>query len=239
MRLKDKRAIVTGAGSGFGAGIARKFAAEGALVLLADINHEAAEAQAREIGGRAAHVDVSDGGSMARMVAEARAAMGEIDILVNNAGVTHMPAPMEEIEEAEFDRVFAVNCKSVYLAARAVVPLMKARGSGVILNIASTAAVSPRPNLNWYNASKGWMTTATRAIPSAWAARAATATEEKRQKPMARSGSAWWPGGRTAQKALSASPAITASTAARTAPAARKAASPEAGEISVSPSIAA
>ena len=164
MRLKDKRAIVTGAGSGFGAGIARKFAAEGALVLLADINHEAAEAQAREIGGRAAHVDVSDGGSMARMVAEARAAMGEIDILVNNAGVTHMPAPMEEIEEAEFDRVFAVNCKSVYLAARAVVPLMKARGSGVILNIASTAAVSPRPNLNWYNASKGWMTTATRAM---------------------------------------------------------------------------
>jgi 3-oxoacyl-[acyl-carrier protein] reductase len=92
------------------------------------------------------------------------AAFGHLDVLVNNAGVTHLPAAMEEIAEAEFDRVLGVNAKSVYLTARHLVPAMKARGQGVILNIASTAALSPRPRLVWYNASKGWMVTATKGM---------------------------------------------------------------------------
>jgi 3-oxoacyl-[acyl-carrier protein] reductase len=98
------------------------------------------------------------------MAAAAREAWGRIDILVNNAGITHLPKPMEEVTEEEFDRVFAVNAKSVYLTARDIVPMMKAARRGAILNIASTAGVSPRPRLNWYNASKGWMITATRAM---------------------------------------------------------------------------
>lgn len=163
MRLKDRTAIVTGAGSGFGAGIARKFAAEGARVILADIDEGAARAVAGEIGGTALKVDVASGESVAAMAAEA-ATFGGIDILVNNAGVTHLPAPLEEVTEADFDRVFAINCKSVYLTARALVPMMKARGAGAILNVASTAGLSPRPRLNWYNASKGWMITATKAM---------------------------------------------------------------------------
>jgi 3-oxoacyl-[acyl-carrier protein] reductase len=164
MRLKDKTAIITGAGSGFGAGIARRFLAEGARVLLVDIDAGATETLAASHGGIAHGCDVSDGAQVAAMAARAAEALGEIDILVNNAGITHLPAPMEEVSEEDFDRVFAVNCKSVYLTARALVPAMKARGRGAILNIASTAGVSPRPRLNWYNASKGWMITATRAM---------------------------------------------------------------------------
>jgi len=164
MRLTNKRAVVTGAGSGFGAGIARAFAAEGARVVVADIDAAAAEAVATEIGGIAQATDVSKADQVAALAEAAQAALGGVDILVNNAGITHLPAPMEEIDEAEFDRVFAVNCKSVYLTARAFVPAMKAARAGAILNIASTAGVSPRPRLNWYNASKGWMITATRAM---------------------------------------------------------------------------
>lgn len=164
MRLDGKTAIVTGGGSGFGAGIARKFAAEGARVLVADINTKAARDIAAEIGGVPVTVDVSDNASVAALAYEAADALGEIDILVNNAGITHLPQPMDEVSEADFDRVLAVNAKSVYLTARHFVPAMKARRSGVILNIASTAGRSPRPNLNWYNASKGWMITATKAM---------------------------------------------------------------------------
>ncbi len=164
MRLDGKTAIVTGGGSGFGAGIARKFAAEGARVLVADVNTKAARDIAAEIGGVPVTVDVSDNASVAALAYEAADALGEIDILVNNAGITHLPQPMDEVSEADFDRVLAVNAKSVYLTARHFVPAMKARRSGVILNIASTAGRSPRPNLNWYNASKGWMITATQAM---------------------------------------------------------------------------
>ena len=164
MRLQGKTAIVTGAGSGFGAGIARIFAREGAHVMIADINEDAARAVATEIGAIAHAVDVADGASVAAMAAAARDAWGHIDILVNNAGITHLPKPMEEVTEAEFDRVLAVNAKSVYLTAREIVPGMKAAARGAILNIASTAGLSPRPRLNWYNASKGWMITATKTM---------------------------------------------------------------------------
>ena len=164
MRLAQKVAIITGGGSGFGAGIAAKFAAEGALAVVADINLEAARGVATRVGGEAVQVDVAQNDSVAAMIAGVMAAHGRIDILVNNAGITHLPQPMEEVSEAEFDRVLAVNAKSVYLTARHLVPLMKAAKQGVILNVASTAGVSPRPRLNWYNASKGWVITATKAM---------------------------------------------------------------------------
>ncbi|MBY6202122.1 glucose 1-dehydrogenase [Maritalea mobilis] len=164
MRLEGKCAIVTGGGSGFGAGIARIFAREGAQVMVADINPDAARAVAEEVGGIAQTVDVADGASVAAMTQAALTAWGRIDILVNNAGITHLPTPLEDVSEEEFDRVLAVNAKSVYLTAREIVPQMKAQGAGAILNIASTAGLSPRPRLNWYNASKGWMITATKAM---------------------------------------------------------------------------
>lgn len=160
MRLAGRTAIVTGGGSGFGAGIARKFASEGATVWVADINEEAARVIADDIGGSAVQVDVARNDSVAAMVGQT----GPVDILVNNAGITHLPKPMEEVDEDEFDRVLAVNAKSVYLTARHMVPLMKAAKRGVILNVASTAGISPRANLNWYNASKGWMITATQTM---------------------------------------------------------------------------
>ncbi|MFV1874999.1 SDR family oxidoreductase [Nioella sp.] len=164
MRLDGKTAIVTGAGSGFGAGIARRFAAEGAKVMVVDLNAEAAEAVAAEIGGIAQVTDVASGNSVKDMAQAALTAWGRIDILVNNAGITHLPKPLETVTEEEFDRVLAVNAKSVFLTAREIVPHMKDAGAGAIVNIASTAGVSPRPNLNWYNASKGWMITATKAM---------------------------------------------------------------------------
>jgi 3-oxoacyl-[acyl-carrier protein] reductase len=164
MRLEGKRAIVTGGASGFGAGIVGKFLAEGAKVMIADLNGDAAAAMAAEVGAQAQACDVSKDTDVATLVAATQKAFGGIDILVNNAGTTHLPAAMEEISEEDFDRVLAVNAKSVYLTARHIVPLMKKAGSGAILNVASTAAVSPRPRLSWYNASKGWMVTATKGM---------------------------------------------------------------------------
>ncbi len=165
-RLSGKTAIVTGGASGFGAGIARKFIAEGARVMVADINGDAANAFAAALGERAVawQLDVSKRESVERMRDEVRGVFGHLDILVNNAGVSHLPAPLEEISEADFDRVLAVNVKGVYLTSTAFVPHFKARKAGVILNIASTAAVSPRPRLSWYNASKGWLVTATKSM---------------------------------------------------------------------------
>ena len=166
MRLKDKTAIVTGAGSGFGKGIAMRFAKEGARVGVIDINAEAAREVASQIGDSAfaMEADVSIDRDVSRMVQEALDRWGQLNILVNNAGTTHRNQPMTEVTEEEYDRIFAVNVKSVYLSARHVVPVMKKQGFGVILNVASTAGVRPRPGLVWYNTSKGAMMTATKAM---------------------------------------------------------------------------
>jgi 3-oxoacyl-[acyl-carrier protein] reductase len=166
VRLEGKTAIVTGGASGFGAGIAKKFIDEGARVMVADVNFDGATIMAESLGPNASpcQVDVSDDGSTAQMAKRAADTFGNIDILVNNAGIGHMPQPLEDLPEEEFDRLIGVNVKSIYLAARHVVPRMKAAGGGVILNMASTAGVSPRPRLTWYNATKGWVITATRSM---------------------------------------------------------------------------
>ena len=113
---------------------------------------------------KASETNVAKNDSVLKMVALASAELGGVDILVNNAGITHLPAPMEEVSDEDFDKVFAVNCKSVFLTAKHIVPIFKSQRSGVILNVASTAGVSPRPHLNWYNASKGWMNNATKGM---------------------------------------------------------------------------
>jgi 3-oxoacyl-[acyl-carrier protein] reductase len=165
MRLKNKVAIVTGGGSGFGAGIVHKFVAEGAQVIVADVNLQAALDVAATAGAaaRAFRVDVANATDVRLMMEAAELHFGRLDILVNNAGVGHLPQPLESLPEDEFDRITAVNMKAIYLAMREVVPRFKAQKSGVVLNMASTAGVSPRPRLAWYNASKGWVITATRA----------------------------------------------------------------------------
>ncbi|MDT2057775.1 MAG: SDR family oxidoreductase [Planktomarina sp.] len=164
MRLKGKTAIVTGGASGFGAGIARKFAAEGAQVLVADLDIKGAQVIATEIGGIAQLCNVSDWDSVLAMKNTALSALGHLDILVNNAGATHLPLALEDVTTADFEKVYNVNIKSVYLTAQAFVPHFKERGCGAILNVASTGGVSPRPRLTWYNASKGWMITATKGM---------------------------------------------------------------------------
>ncbi len=160
MRLKDKIAIVTGAASGFGAGIATRFAREGARVVVNDLHADAARRTAEAIereGGRAVACggDVSKDGDVARPVASAIDAFGRLDIVVNNAGTTHRNQPMLDVPEELFDRIYQVNVKSLYLTAQHAVPHFRAQRSGVFITIASTAGVRPRPGLTWYNGSKG------------------------------------------------------------------------------------
>ena len=157
MRLQNKTALVTGAAQGFGLGIAETFAREGARVALLDLNAGQAEEAARKIGKDAFALgcDVSKGPEVERAVKDAIGRLGHIDILVNNAGTSHRNQPMLDVSEAEFDKVFAVNVKSIYLFAKALVPHFRERGGGVVLNIGSTAGIRPRPGLAWYNASKG------------------------------------------------------------------------------------
>jgi 3-oxoacyl-[acyl-carrier protein] reductase len=151
MRLKGKVAIVTGAGSGFGAGIAKRFAEEGASVVVNDISSNGQQI-AREIGGRFVQGDVTRGADWAKLVAEAGS---ELAIVVNNAGWTHRNKPYLEVSEQEFDKVYAVNVKSIYLSALHAVPVLRKRGGGCLVNIASTAGLRPRPGLTVYNSSKG------------------------------------------------------------------------------------
>jgi 3-oxoacyl-[acyl-carrier protein] reductase len=165
-RLSGRTALVTGGASGFGAGIVRRFVADGARVIIADLNLIAAEALAAELhaDAMAIAVDVADAASVRAMATTLTARGITPDILVNNAGIGHRPTPLAELDEADFDRLAAVNMKSIYLTARAFVPGMRSGGGGVILNMGSTAGVSPRPGLTWYNASKGWVITATRSM---------------------------------------------------------------------------
>ena len=172
MRLKYKVAIVTGGGSGFGEGIAKRFADEGAKLVIADIAKEGgmrvcAEIDAKHRPATACfkETDVASDASVAALVAAALDYHGRIDILINNAGITHRNRPMLEVDEAEFDRIFAVNVKAIYLAARHVLPVFRRQGSGgVIINTASTAGIRPRPGLAWYNGSKGAAISLTKAM---------------------------------------------------------------------------
>lgn len=169
MRLETKIAIVTGASSGFGEGIARRFAEEGAKIIVADINDEAGLVvvdSIRDNGGDAqfVHCDVTKGTDFKAAVEIATARYGGLDILVNNAGMPQRNQPALDVDEETFDRIFAVNCKSIYHGAIHGVPIMREQGGGVILNIASTAAISPRPGLTWYNGSKGAALTLTKAM---------------------------------------------------------------------------
>jgi 3-oxoacyl-[acyl-carrier protein] reductase len=160
MRLNGKVAIVTGAGSGFGEGIAKRFAEEGAKVVVNDINRDGGERVTREVraaGGSAEFVlaDVTRDADWSRLVQAAASAYGGLDVVVNNAGWTHRRKPYLDVTEEEFDRVYAVNVKSVYLSARHALPAFRKRGGGCFVNVASTAGLRPRPGLTVYNSSKG------------------------------------------------------------------------------------
>jgi 3-oxoacyl-[acyl-carrier protein] reductase len=157
MRLKGKTALITGAAQGFGFGIAETFVKEGARVAVLDLNGDKVKEAAKAIGRKAFAVtcDVSKAKSVDKAVARVIAKFGRLDIVVNNAGTTHRNMPMTDVTEEEFDRVFAVNVKSIYLMTKATVPHFREHGGGVILNIGSTAGIRPRPGLTWYNASKG------------------------------------------------------------------------------------
>ena len=172
MRLAQKSIIVTGAGSGIGEGIARRLAAEGARVLVNDVNAEAGERVAEAIraaGGQAqcCPADVTRSAEVQALVAEALREHGRLDVVVNNAGWTHRNRPLLEVSEEEFDKVYAVNVKSIYLTAIHAVPAMRANpggSGGSFINIASTAGVRPRPGLTWYNGSKGAVITTSKSM---------------------------------------------------------------------------
>ncbi len=167
MRLKDKVAIVTGAGGGFGEGIARRFADEGAKLVVADLDAAAAARVVAAIGGQAVAVqgDVSVGADVQAMVDAAQARFGGLDIVVNNAGTTHRNQPMLDVDEASYDRVYAVNVKSIYWMAQSAVPVLRAQGrGGSIINVSSTAGIRPRPGLVWYNGTKGAVNTMTQCM---------------------------------------------------------------------------
>lgn len=161
MSFEGQTVVITGGASGFGFGMVQKFSEKEANVIIVDVNSELGDKAAGEtVNARFVHCDVSKSESVSSLFKQ----LDRVDILINNAGITHAPAPIEDISEEDFDRVLAVNAKSVFLTSKFAIPKMKAAGKGVILNIASTAGISPRPNLSWYNASKGWMITATKSM---------------------------------------------------------------------------
>ena len=167
MRLKDQSAIVTGAASGFGAAIAERFAAEGARVVVADLNEAQGQAVAQRIGGVFARCDVSRAEDVQALVQAAVQAFGRLDIVVNNAGVTHVNKPHLDVTEDEFDRLYRVNVKSLFHMNRAAVPAMRANpggSSGVFINVASTTGVRPGPGLCWYSGSKGAVITTSKGL---------------------------------------------------------------------------
>jgi 3-oxoacyl-[acyl-carrier protein] reductase len=169
MRLKDKVAIITGGGSGFGEGMARRFAAEGAAIVVNDLNATGGQRVAeilKQQGAKALFVqgDVAKRPDVKALIARTLAEFGRVDILVNNAGYTHRNQPLLDVPEDVFDRIFAVNVRALYLAALEIVPVMRKQGGGSIINTASTAGLRPRPGLTWYNASKGAVVTMTKSM---------------------------------------------------------------------------
>ncbi|WP_043829291.1 glucose 1-dehydrogenase [Muricoccus aerilatus] len=169
MRLQGKVALVTGAASGFGEGIAREYAAQGAKVAVADLNLEGARRVAGEIGGVAFGGDVSRAADIEAMVKGTVEAFGGLDIVVNNAGWTYKNGDSLGVSEEEFDRVFDTNVKSVFLMARAAHPVLVARGGGSFITISSTAGLRPRPGLTWYNGTKGAVNVFTQSLAQEWA----------------------------------------------------------------------
>lgn len=163
-RLSGKACIVTGAASGFGAEIAARFAAEGARVVVADLDAVKGEAVAARIGGVFARCDVSSDADIAAVVALAVERFGRLDVVVNNAGVTHVSKPAGDVTEAEFDRLWRVNVKSLFHMNRHATPVMRAQGGGVFVNVASTTGVRPGPGLAWYSSSKGAVITASKGL---------------------------------------------------------------------------
>lgn len=169
MRLKGKTVIVTGGASGFGEGMIRRFTEEAAYTVIADINDAAGEKLADEIAGKGpgciyVHCDVTSAENLNNLADQAVKKFGSIDVMINNAGMPQTNQPMLDVDEATFDKIFEVNVKSIFLAARAVVPIMREQGAGSIINTASTAGLRPRPGLVWYNASKGAVNTMTKAM---------------------------------------------------------------------------
>jgi 3-oxoacyl-[acyl-carrier protein] reductase len=169
MRLQGKIALITGAASGFGEGIAREYAAQGAKVAVADLNLEGAQRVAAEIGGLALGGDVSKAADIAAMVDGTVAGFGGLDVVVNNAGWTYRNQPSLDVSEEEFDRVFAINVKSVFLMAKSAHAALLARGGGSFITISSTAGLRPRPGLTWYNGTKGAVNVFTQSLAQEWA----------------------------------------------------------------------
>jgi 3-oxoacyl-[acyl-carrier protein] reductase len=164
--LEGRVALITGAGSGFGEGIAKRFVAGGAKVAVLDRDKIAAERVAKELGGNAIAVvaDIAKEADVDAAVAVTLAKLGRVDVLINNAGIGHKPQSAELVGPDEFDRIVGVNIRGIYLMTRALLPQMKESRGGVIVNVASTGANRPRPNLAWYNATKGWVVSATKAL---------------------------------------------------------------------------
>ncbi len=165
-RLEGKTAIITGGAAGFGEGIARKYAQEGATVIIADLDGIAARNLANAIDDKAFAIeaDVTVRSDVKAMVAFAVEKTGQLDVIVNNAGYTHRNCPMAQVDENSFDRILEVNAKAIYLTTLEVLPELEKQGGGVIINTASTAGIRPRSGLTWYNASKGWVITATKSM---------------------------------------------------------------------------
>lgn len=166
MRLENKTVVITGAGSGFGEGMAKRFALEGAKVVVADIDGDKAQRVAAEIGDAAISVtaDVSKFSDTEMMINACVEKFGSLDILVNNAGVTHTNMPVDQVDEEMYDFISNVNMKAIYHATKVAVPIMEKQGGGNILSTASTAGLRPRPGLVWYNASKAWVINATKCM---------------------------------------------------------------------------
>ena len=166
MRLAGKRALVTGAASGFGLAISRRFAAEGAVVAMADINAGGVSSEAAAIGDAAIGLacDVASAAEVREAVGKAIAGFGGLDIVVNNAGWSHRNQPLLDVDEATLRRVYEINVFSIYHMVQAIVPHWRQAGGGVMLNVSSTAGARPRPGLTWYNSTKGAVTLLTKSL---------------------------------------------------------------------------